>query len=161
MNHKPNSDQGILHNKLMVKRLSTMLIIILSVFMMQTAWAYDGDVDYNAPYVTVDPETGTLVTIDPKAQTKTPHEATANTATAPVSAPASTEADSIPATTQGVTSQTSAASPDTSPAGEMEAATGSQLPLITGIIVVLLVAGFVFSKRKRNIVTASADTDNS
>lgn len=30
------------------------------------AWSYDGDIDYLAPYVTLDPESGKLVTIDPR-----------------------------------------------------------------------------------------------
>jgi len=28
-------------------------------------YAYDGDVDFSAPYLTVDPETGKLITVDP------------------------------------------------------------------------------------------------
>ena len=33
------------------------------------SFAYDGDVDFSAPYLTLDPETGKLVTIDPTAET--------------------------------------------------------------------------------------------
>lgn len=49
-----------------------------------TVNAYDGDVDYSAPYLTVDPETGKLVTIDPRAeeaqqQSQAQHQATGST----------------------------------------------------------------------------------
>ncbi len=30
------------------------------------AWSYDGDIDYLAPYVTLDQESGKLVTVDPR-----------------------------------------------------------------------------------------------
>ena len=46
-----------------------------------SVYGYDGDVDYSAPYVTLDPKTGKLVTIDPKkdqaAAQQTQHPATA------------------------------------------------------------------------------------
>ena len=55
--------------------------IYLTVLCTINTYAYDGDVDYSAPYVTIDPETGKLVTIDPKAQTKTPHATSGNSTT--------------------------------------------------------------------------------
>jgi len=37
-----------------------------SVLSTGSVYSYDGDVDYSAPYVTLDPKTGKLITVDPK-----------------------------------------------------------------------------------------------
>lgn len=61
---------------------------------INTAWSYDGDIDYLAPYVTLDPESGTLVTIDPRkdqaaaAELKKQHDATAPDTAAGTTTPA-------------------------------------------------------------------------
>jgi len=53
------------------------LAVVLSAIMLWavTAYGYDGDVDYAAPYITLDPETGKLVTVDPAKEQATvqPH----------------------------------------------------------------------------------------
>jgi len=41
-------------------------VLTASVLSTGSVYSYDGDVDYSAPYVTLDPKTGKLVTIDPK-----------------------------------------------------------------------------------------------
>ena len=61
------------------------LIAVIAGVLSGKTFAYDGDVDYMAPYLTVDPETGKLVTIDPRQGTVTEHPASAPEATpAPV-----------------------------------------------------------------------------
>ncbi len=121
-------------------------------------FAYDGDVDFLAPYLTVDPETGKLVTIDPRAQTKTEHETSADTAeqipsttvdapttqTAPVSAQTAQENTSMPAT------------------GQADSPPESNLPVIAVVIIGLLAISFFFySKQKKPVVKSETDTGNS
>jgi len=58
-----------------------LLIVVVAAILTGRALAYDGDVDYSAPYLTVDPETGKLVTVDPRQGTVTPHPTTKPDAT--------------------------------------------------------------------------------
>lgn len=61
--------------------LSLAAILTAGLLSAGSVYGYDGDVDYSAPYVTLDPKTGKLVTIDPKkdqaAAQQTQHSATA------------------------------------------------------------------------------------
>lgn len=57
------------------------LIAVIAGVLSGKTFAYDGDVDYMAPYLTVDPETGKLVTVDPRQGTVTEHPASAPEAT--------------------------------------------------------------------------------
>ena len=41
-------------------------VLTASVLSAGSVYSYDGDVDYSAPYVTLDPKTGKLITVDPK-----------------------------------------------------------------------------------------------
>jgi hypothetical protein len=45
-------------------------VLMLALGAAQSVSAGDGDVDYSAPYITVDPETGELVTVNPGPQLK-------------------------------------------------------------------------------------------
>lgn len=49
---------------------SLLFVVSIGILSVNTL-AYDNDVDYMAPYVTVDPETGKLITVDPKKGTTT------------------------------------------------------------------------------------------
>lgn len=40
-------------------------VCILTTETGRNSYAYDGDVDFSAPYITLDPEAGKLITIDP------------------------------------------------------------------------------------------------
>lgn len=53
--------------------LNLFLIIVIAGMLSGKTLAYDNDVDFSAPYLTVDPETGILVTVDPRQGTVTPH----------------------------------------------------------------------------------------
>lgn len=46
------------------------LILLLASSSLTPARAGDGDVDYSAPYITVDPESGKLITVNPGPQLK-------------------------------------------------------------------------------------------
>jgi hypothetical protein len=120
--------------------------------------AYDGDVDYMAPYLTVDPETGKLVTIDPRAETKTVHEAsTDSTAQIP-----STTVDAPPTQTAPVSAQTVQDNPSIPATTQAGSAPGANLPLIAGMIIGLLAISFIFySKRKKPVSESEADSANS
>ena len=60
-----------------------LLVVSIGILSVNTL-AYDNDVDYMAPYVTVDPETGKLITVDPKKGTSTEFaSSTAEAAPAP------------------------------------------------------------------------------
>ena len=95
------------------------------------SFAYDGDVDFNAPYLTVDPETGKLVTIDPKTQTKTPHGVSDDTF-----------AQVTPATDDTSTSQSDVMAQTSSSQllieDEDEVASGSNIIILIGLVVVLI-----------------------
>jgi hypothetical protein len=59
-------------NRLFINFVSLSFLLALLIGSGQSAYAYDGDVDYSAPYMTLDPETGKLVTIDPTAESAPP-----------------------------------------------------------------------------------------
>jgi cobalamin biosynthesis Mg chelatase CobN len=154
-----NTGYGTCLESLARQLLATIIIITITAVLSQAAIAYDGDVDYNAPYLTVDPETGKLVTIDPKAQTKTPHPTTAPTSTSQTQ---STTVDTPPTQTGQVMTQTSAANAGMAPTGQPESTAGTGLPVIAGIVVSLIVVSFLlFSKRKKAAVTSTSDTSDS
>ncbi|MGY8814383.1 MAG: hypothetical protein ACKVHQ_06655 [Gammaproteobacteria bacterium] len=120
--------------------------------------AYDGDVDFMAPYLTVDPETGKLVTIDPRAQTKTEHESTTDATTqipsTTVDAPTS---QIVPVSAQNAQENTSIPS-----TGQTETAPGSKMPVIAFAIIGLLAFSFfLYSKQKKPVVNSETDAGNS
>ncbi|MGK0297804.1 MAG: hypothetical protein ACI9XC_001421 [Gammaproteobacteria bacterium] len=121
-------------------------------------YAYDGDVDFLAPYLTVDPETGKLVTIDPRAQTTVVHEASADTSDEILS----TTVDAPPTQTASVSAQTTQEIMSAPATGQSESPQGSNMPLIAGLIIGLLAISFFFySKQKKSVVDSETDTGNS
>ena len=118
-------------NYLKISLLVSIVVIGVIIMLPSTSIAYDGDVDFNAPYLTVDPETGKLVTIDPKTQTKTPHVGSGGTST-----------QATPATDDALTSQTTLmaqASPVESLIEENNVlASGSNTIILIGLFVVLV-----------------------
>ena len=114
------------------------------------AAAYDGDVDFSAPYLTVDPETGKLITVDPKAQPQQQTQHPAGGAGTAQNAPASGgagPADAMPA--------------QTAPAvqSEADAGTGSASALvyaIGGLLILIGIAAAVRASRRRQ-ATESGD----
>ena len=123
--------------KIIKNQVITMVFLIIGFSMAsESTFAYDGDVDYNAPYLTVDPETGKLVTIDPKTQTTTPHETAGNT----------------------ITSITPNATTSITPASEDRLIEMSQ----EGIVIALLLFGYVLFSfhRKKQATTLKSDIEN-
>jgi hypothetical protein len=55
--------------RLSVSFAASLLLLLVSGW-LPAVFAGDGDVDYSAPYITVDPETGQLVTVNPGPQLK-------------------------------------------------------------------------------------------
>jgi hypothetical protein len=114
-----------------------MLIVCTSFLFMNEGLAIDGDVEYSAPYIMVDPETGQIVTVNPGPRLKaheTPEEMAAQETTQ-----AGTTALSA-AMSAGTLDNEELASPDT-------------LPVIIAVLACLLmvVAGFTINyyKEKR------------
>ena len=68
-------------------------MIVVTTALSENTLAYDNDVDYSAPYLTVDPETGQLVTVDPKQGTKTPHSPTGPSGTTTLEQTAAPDAE--------------------------------------------------------------------
>ena len=56
-----------------------LLLVLAGVFKTGTAIAVDGDVDYSAPYLWVDPETGEVSTVNPGPQPKVHTETAGST----------------------------------------------------------------------------------
>lgn len=106
---------------------------------MNIARAYDGDIDYSAPYVTLDPKTGKLITVDPKQQqadgqpqpphpSAPPQDATASQSSTPAADAASnTAAAATP----------SVASTPTNSVGTNVIAAVTGLVVIAGIVAML------------------------
>lgn len=120
--------------------LMAWLIIVSSVFLNTELSAYDGDVDYSAPYITVDPETGKLVTIDPKAQQSQQQQQ--HSATDPNAAQNDNGTQDSQVMAQTTTGNTMGQS-------EQDQATSSvNTPMIIGIVVLGLAAVVVISTRR-------------
>jgi hypothetical protein len=108
------------------------------------ALAYDGDVDFSAPYMTLDPETGKLITVDPKQQPGyQQNQQAAGQQHTPAAASSSTPAQ------QPAETQTTAAGTAGHDAESQEAA--SPIPIITvvaGVIAVSVVVVMGLRKTK-------------
>jgi hypothetical protein len=130
--------------------LMAWLIIFISVFLTTELSAYDGDVDYSAPYITVDPETGKLVTIDPKAQQaqQQQHAATDPNATQDDTGTQDSQlmAQSAPGNAMGQSQ-------------EEQATSSANTPMIIGIVILGLAAVVVISTRRNK--TANDIENNS
>lgn len=95
--------------------------------------ASDGDVDYSAPYITVDPETGELVTVNPGPQMKT-HDASSGNGNA---SGANTTADDTVTAGGDNTSQ--------APAADAEGSSGTVVPVaVVAVIGLALLSAFAF-----------------
>ncbi len=119
--------------------------------------AYDGDVDYSAPYITVDPETGKLVTIDPKAQPQPQHTVTDPNSSQTASAVNQTDNNE----------QSSQLMAQSTPGNTMNQSEGGQMSSvsITFTIIVLvvlsLVAVIITTTRRKKPVTADENNSTS
>jgi len=119
------------------RKLIMMLIVWSSFLFMNAGLAIDGDVEYSAPYIMVDPETGQIVTVNPGPRLKA-HE--------------TPEAMAAQETTQaGTTALTAAMSAGT--LDNEELASPDTLPVIIAVLACLLmvVTGFTINyyKEKR------------
>ena len=120
--------------------------------------AYDGDIDYLAPYMTVDPETGKRITVEPRAQAKTLHEGSADT----TDQTASTTVEPPPEQTGSTMGQSAQDNASISTSGQSESSSVSSLPIIGGIIIALLAMTIAFySKRKKPDSGSETDTSGS
>lgn len=117
-------------------KLLTIWLFVISLGLSTTTSGYDGDVDYSAPYITVDPETGKLVTIDPKAQQQqqAQHEATSPAA-------------GSSAQSNQVMGQAATDSPITA-SGADQTSSSSMTPLLIGIVVLVLASVIVVGLRR-------------
>jgi len=118
------------------------IAVLAGLLTVSNALASDGDVDYSAPYITVDPETGQLITVNPGPQLK-------------VHPPVSSDP----------TIDVAANSPDAQSSLRQEIAAGSakQQPglfsIVSTIVAVILVSAAIFvfrSGQKRKTASASS-----
>jgi len=110
-------------------------VCILATGAGRDGYAYDGDVDFSAPYMTLDPETGKLITVDPT-QNPVP----------PVQSP------------QHQMAQTAqVASADMQP-GEPQTPSASVNPIIAGAVIVFVavVVAVAAVKRKQHLSSPQA-----
>ena len=105
--------------------LNLFLIIVIAGILSGKTLAYDNDVDYSAPYLTVDPETGLLVTVDPRQGIVTPH---------------------LTSKEDGTTSSAQSTMP--SPAAEKSINSLQSIATVSGILVIVF--GGVYFFRKLN-----------
>ena len=136
----------------MKMNLTTGLAIVLyaGMFSASVVQGYDGDVDYSAPYVTLDPETGKLITVDPRQEQAAAAAAQQHAATATDST-ASTPA--IPANTDMVTTTAVPTSAGSGPEQQTAAPGTTVFAAIAGIV---LIGVIVAMTRKK----PTPDTDN-
>lgn len=136
----------ISRKKIVVYFLTAVLFTGLSA---QLAYAYDGDVDYLAPYVTLDPESGKLVTVDPRkdqaaaAELQKQHDAAA----------AGTTTDSTSSTTTATsgTDTSVTAMPAPGDTGQQNVAMSPGTAIIGVISVILIIGVVVAMTRKKSV----------
>ena len=118
-------------------------------------FSYDGDIDYLAPYVTLDPESGKLITVDPRkdaaaaAKLEQQHNASNPNATASITTSTTATTAATNETGAAPTTMSSPASQDQMPAP----ATSSRATVIaigTFVFIGLIVA---FTRRKSGNAT--------
>ncbi len=108
-------------------------------------YSYDGDVDYSAPYVTLDPKTGKLITVDPKkdpaAMEQAQHQATVSAdATATPAADTANSGGSVASISTGAsTTPVPARAPDTS--------------VFIAVAAIVIIGLFVAITRRKSAVT--------
>ncbi len=118
-------------------------VLCIGILPTRSSYSYDGDIDYLAPYVTLDPESGKLVTIDPRkdqaaaAELQKQHDATAqgtttNTETSTTTGTSGTDTSVTALSTPAGSDQQTAGR---SPATAVIAAIGGIL--IIGVIVAM------------------------
>ena len=126
-------------------------VLTASVLSAGSVYSYDGDIDYSAPYVTLDPKTGKLITVDPKKD-----QAAAQQAQHPATSPDT--ATSIPATNT-TDSAGSAASistrTDVTPAQTRTPDTGVFIAIAAIVIIGVFVA---ITRRKPAVTTDKSNT---
>jgi hypothetical protein len=119
------------------------------------AWSYDGDIDYLAPYVTLDQASGKLVTVDPRkdaaaaAKLEQEHNASNPNATTSAAASANTT-QSTPSASD--TTSTIMSAPTSNDQNPTPSSTANAAVIAIGMLVVigLIVA---VSRRKSGAVT--------
>lgn len=122
-------------------RLAVYSLIAASTLSLMPALAYDGDVDFSAPYMTLDPETGKLITVDPKQQPGYQEQQAAR------QQQHEQGATTTPAQQQQTPPETTAAVTDHAPESQ-EAA--SPIPIITVIAGVIAVSVIVVMSLKKS-----------
>lgn len=128
--------------------------ICLTTLCTFNAYTYDGDVDYSAPYVTVDPETGKLVTIDPKAQTKTPH-------TTPGSSTTSSNDNAIESNPTSPSAMGQATSTTIQPQPSETQSANSNFLILFGILLAGFVTAFIYRNKKESSSRKLREDQNS
>lgn len=132
-------------------------LIYLTGLFTFNANAYDGDVDYNAPYVTIDPETGKLVTIDPKAQTKTPH-ATPGNSTASSNGINENAVESSPTSTSAMGQTTTTM---IQPQSSESQSINSNFLILFGLLLAGFVIAFIYRNKKESSARKFTEDQNS
>lgn len=94
--------------------------------------ASDGDVNYSAPYITVDPETGKLITVNPGPKLKVHEPIAAN--------------ETTPDLTSATDAQTTVSGPTLDNNSEQQT---RSIPVITTLAVVILISAGLFVIRSR------------
>ena len=138
----------------LMKILMVWLIIMNSFLLTAELSAYDGDVDYSAPYITVDPETGKLVTIDPKAQQQPQH---------PAADPNSTQT-ATPANQSDVNVQDSQVMAQSAMGNATDQSENNQTtmtspltPVLIGIVILGVAAAIMISSRRKKATSNTGD----
>jgi hypothetical protein len=128
--------------KRVVLGLMIEIVAVAGLLSAGNTFASDGDVDYSAPYITVDPETGKLVTVNPGPQLRVHPPASSN--------------ETIPGAAAATDAKT--AMPQSTMAGESGQQTGLFPIILIIAIVVLIAAVFVAfkSSQRRKIVSPTS-----
>jgi hypothetical protein len=117
------------------RRLMVILIASVCVLSINQGLAIDGDVEYSAPYIMVDPETGQIVTVNPGPRLKA-HETAAEMLTDDTTQAAGTRALSAAKAT-GTLQDRMTSTPDTLPS-----------IIITFACLFMVVCGFLIKRLK-------------
>ena len=119
-----------------------------SVLSTGSVYSYDGDVDYSAPYVTLDPKTGKLITVDPKKDPAAMQQAQQTQHPATVSSDAATSTPAADTANSGgnVASISTEADATTAPARTPTTA------VLIAIAAIVIIGLFVAISRRKSVI---------
>ena len=138
-------------------------VVLATLLYTGMTYSYDGDIDYLAPYVTLNPASGKLITVDPRkdaavaAKLEQQHNASNPNANASSATPASNSAPVTNATGATSTSSTVSAPADMEQTPSPATSSNATVIAIGMLVIIGLIVAFT---RRKSGNSAGTTTDN-